>query len=136
MNPHGRMATLLLLSTLLAGACRGEMETGDAGLVLELAISPTPPAVGQARLIISLEDSAGAPVDGAEILVEGNMSHAGMAPVVDTAQAEGPGRYGIADFRFKMAGDWVLPLRATLPDGRWVQAGKATNVVGAMGGGR
>lgn len=136
MKPHGRMATLLLLSTLLAGGCRGEIETGDPGLILELAISPTPPAVGQARLIISLEDSAGAPVDGAEILVEGNMSHAGMAPVVDTAQAEGPGSYGIADFRFTMAGDWVLTLRATLPDGRWVQVGKATNVVGDMGGGR
>jgi hypothetical protein len=140
MTPLGRMAllpspVLFLLTVLLLGGCRGEMETGDSGLVLDVAISPTPPAVGPARLIISLEDSAGAPVDGAEILVEGNMSHAGMVPVVDTAQAEGPGRYGISDFRFTMAGDWVLTLHATLPDGRWVRNQKATNVVGAMGGG-
>jgi len=125
---------LLLLPLLLLAACRGEMETGDSGLALDVAISPTPPVVGPARLIISLEDSTGTPVDGAEILVEGNMSHAGMVPVVDTAQAEGPGRYAIPEFQFTMAGDWILTLRATLPDGRWVSAQRPTNVVGRIGG--
>ena len=128
------LPVLALLPGLLLASCRGEMETGDAELVLEVAISPTPPAVGQARLIITLQDTSGAPVEGAEIVVEGNMSHAGMVPVVDTAQAEGPGRYGISDFRFTMAGDWVLSLQATLPDGRWVRAQEPTNVVGGMGG--
>jgi hypothetical protein len=125
---------VLILLALLLGACRGEMERGDPGLVLDVAISPTPPAVGPARLIITLEDTAGAPVEGAEIVVEGNMSHAGMVPVVDTAQAEGPGSYGISDFRFTMAGDWILTLRATLPDGRWVRAVRPTKVVGRVGG--
>jgi hypothetical protein len=124
----------VLLFALLLGGCRGEMETGDAGLVLDVAISPTPPAVGPARLIITLKDSAGAPVEGAQLVVEGNMSHAGMVPVVDTAQAEGPGSYGISDFHFTMAGEWVLTLRATLPDGRWVRADRATKVVGRVGG--
>ena len=128
------LPVLALLPGLLLASCRGEMETGDAELVLEVAISPTPPAVGQARLIITLQDTSGAPVEGAEIVVEGNMSHAGMVPVVDTAQAEGPGRYGISDFPFTMAGDWVLSLQATLPDGRWVRAQEPTNVVGSMGG--
>jgi len=127
---------LLFLSLLLLAACRGsEMDRGDTGLVLDVVISPTPPAVGPARLIVSLEDTTGTPVDGAEIVVEGNMSHAGMVPVVDTAQAEGPGRYGISAFEFTMAGDWILTLRATLPDGRWTQSTKATNVVGRVGGG-
>jgi len=104
-------------------------------LVLEVAISPTPPGAGPARLIISLADSAGKPIQDAEILVEGTMSHAGMVPVVDTARAEGPGRYGIPEFSFTMAGDWVLTLHATLPDGRWVRREKPVNVVGGMGGG-
>jgi hypothetical protein len=111
------------------------MAAGDSGLALNVAISPTPPSVGPARLIISLADSAGTPLDGAEILVEGNMSHAGMAPVVDTALAEGPGKYGVSSFSFTMAGDWVLTLRATLPDGRWVQKDVPTRVAGGMGGG-
>jgi hypothetical protein len=115
--------------------CRGDAEdTGDPGLVLDVAFSPTPPAVGPARLIITLEDTAGSPVEGAEIVVEGNMSHAGMTPVLDTARAEEPGIYGIPDFEFTMAGDWVLELQATLPDGRWVRTAKPTNVVGRIGG--
>ena len=101
---------------------------------LDLGISPTPPAVGPARLIITLTDSAGTPVDGAQFVVEGNMSHAGMVPVIDTAQAEDPGRYGISDFTFTMAGDWVLTIRGILPDGDTVQVERATNVVGRVGG--
>lgn len=128
-----RIFLLLLLALSLAG-CRGEAETGDPDLVLDVAISPTPPVVGQARLIITLEDASGAPLENALIVVEGNMSHAGMIPVVDTARAEGSGQYGISGFRFTMAGDWVLSLHATLPDGRWVRAQEGINVVGGMGG--
>ena len=126
----------LILLPLILGGCRGEAETGDPGLVLDVAISPTPPVVGQARLIITMEDTSGAPMEDARIVVEGNMSHAGMTPVVDTAQAEGSGQYGISDFRFTMAGDWILSLHATLPDGRWVRVQERTNVVGGMGGNR
>lgn len=126
---------LLLFATLILGGCRGEPEMGDPGLSLRVAISPTPPAVGGARLILTLEDSAGAPLEGARVVVEGNMSHAGMVAVVDTAVAEGPGIYGISDFSFTMAGDWVLDVQATLPDGRWVRTRHPANVVGPMGGG-
>jgi len=115
---------------------RSTIDTGDTGLSLTVAISPTPPAVGSSRLIISLQDSTGAPLEGAIIEVEGSMSDSGVIPVVDTAEAEGSGHYGISDFRFTTAGDWILDLRATLPDGRWVRTMKATNVVGHIGGGR
>jgi hypothetical protein len=128
-------AILLQFFSVLLVGCRGEGEMGDPSLVLDVAISPTPPAVGPARLIITLEDSAGAPVEGARIVVEGNMSHAGMVPVLDTAVAEEPGRYGISDFTFTMAGDWVLSLEAILPDGRTVRTSRGTNVVGRVGGG-
>lgn len=132
--PDSGTVPWLLLALLVVGGCRGDMDRGDSGLHLEVAISPTPPAVGPARLIITLEDTAGAPIEGAEIVVEGNMSHAGMIPVIDTARAEGPGRYGIPAFEFTMAGDWVLTLRAQLPDGRWARIDQPTNVVGRIGG--
>jgi hypothetical protein len=128
-------ALVLLPPILLLSACRGEVDTGDPDLFLDLAISPTPPAVGPGRLIISLTDSAGAPVAEAEVVVEGNMSHAGMVPVLDTAVAEEPGRYGISDFTFTMAGDWVLTVQATLPDGRRARIDRPTHVVGQIGGG-
>ena len=130
---HGTLP--LLIPLLVLGACRGGFDAGDPGLALELGISPTPPMAGPTRLIITLHDSLGAPVEGAEIVVEGNMSHAGMVPVVDTARAEGPGRYGIDGFAFTMAGEWVLTLSATLPDGRQTRLQRGTTVVAPPPGG-
>ena len=134
VRPSHPLLSLPLLLTLALSGCRGDVDTGDPGLILDVTISPTPPAVGPARLIFTLADTAGTRLDGAEIVVEGNMSHAGMVPVLDTAQAEGGGQYGVDAFEFTMAGDWFLNVRATLPDGRWVQTQKATNVVGRVGG--
>ena len=120
----GPVSGILAFSVLLwfGLGCRGDIDMGETSLVLSVAISPTPPPVGQSRLIISLADSAGAPVEGAFIVVEGNMSHAGMVPVVDTALAEEPGRYGISDFSFTMAGDRsgvrLVQLRQQAQDGR------------------
>ena len=125
---------LALLVLLPLGGCREAEPPGDPSLILELGISPTPPAVGPARLIISLRDTLGNPVEGADVQVEGNMSHAGMTPVLDTAEAEGPGTYGIPDFTFTMAGDWFLTVEATLPDGSQARTVRSTKVVGRIGG--
>jgi hypothetical protein len=123
-----------LLGFALVG-CRGDPETEDLGYDFKVGISPTPPTVGPARLIISLHDPAGDPVEGAQVLVEGNMSHAGMVPVRDTAQSEAPGQYTVSAFTFTMAGDWVLDLTATLLDGTTVRTRHPTGVVGPVRGG-
>ena len=93
-------------------------ERDGLGVTVDVGISPTPPLVGPTRLLISLTDSTGTPVEGAEVQVEGNMTHAGMAPVFGTAQDEGEGMYVVPGFRFTMAGDWILTVRMTLADGR------------------
>lgn len=136
--PGGRASLALLALLTLSMACRGEGPGGDPSLVLQLGISPTPPAVGPARLIITLEDTAGTGIADALIVVEGNMTHAGMLPVVDTARMQSPGHYSVPDFGFTMAGDWILTLDATLPDGRRTSLQKASGVVSAVtpGGGR
>lgn len=138
---HSRSLLLvrfLLLSPLLCvalGGCRGDGVSEDLGYDFQVGISPTPPTVGPARLIISLHDPDGSPVEGAQVLVEGNMSHAGMVPVLDTAQAVIPGQYTVSAFSFTMAGDWVLDLTAILPDGTTVKTRHSTDVVGPVGGG-
>ncbi len=129
-----RSLLALCLPALLLPACRGEGGGGDPSLSLRMDISPTPPGVGPARLIIHLDD-AGAPVEGARIVVEGNMTHAGMTPVIDTARADAPGRYVVDGFRFTMGGDWILTLRATLPDGRWTEVRQDTRVARGPSGG-
>ena len=134
-TPSSAGLAFLLLPLLAFGGCRGEVQPGDPGLLLEVGISPTPPGVGPARLIITLRDTLGAPLEGAEVQVEGNMSHAGMTPVLGTAVPQGQGLYSVPDFTFTMAGDWTLTVTATLPDGRWTQLRAGTSVVGAPPGG-
>ena len=130
-----RWAGFALTSALLAlPGCRGSSPAQDPGLLLDVGFSPTPPAVGPARLIITLRDTLGQPLDGAEIHVEGNMSHAGMTPVIDTAVAQGSGTYSVPDFTFSMAGEWIVTVSATLPDGRRTVVQAGTNVVGAPPG--
>jgi hypothetical protein len=45
------------------------------------------------------------------------MSHAGMSPQFDEAKEIAAGRYQ-AHVEFQMAGDWVILVHVTLPDGR------------------
>ena len=54
---------------------------------------------------------------GARIKLEGNMSHAGMAPVFAGANEIEPGRYS-STMELSMAGDWNISVHVTLPDGQ------------------
>lgn len=59
----------------------------------------------------------GQPVENAEVRLEGNMSHPGMAPVFGDAREVAPGRYQ-APLDLTMAGDWFILAQITLRDGR------------------
>jgi hypothetical protein len=73
--------------------------------------------MGEATLNLYLEDAEGNPVEGAQIQVKGDMTHAGMAPVLRDFEEFGDGVYR-ADFEWTMGGDWILTLRGPLADGR------------------
>jgi hypothetical protein len=64
-----------------------------------------------------MTDGSEKPIPGARIRLEGNMSHAGMAPVFADAKEIGPGRYQTS-LKLSMAGDWQVLVHLTLPDGR------------------
>jgi hypothetical protein len=116
---------LVALALLLAlGGCGGRGQNGDAGqdrATITLRTDPATPTSGPARLIIHLTTPEGAPLTGARVKVEGNMSHAGMQPVNGEAKEQGGSDYVVENFRFTMGGDWVLIVRATLTDGTEVQ---------------
>ena len=105
---------LLLLLTLL-GCARGMQDLPDVGV--ELSIEPDPPQMGLATVTVILTGADGQPLQGAEIEIEGNMSHAGMVPVLGVARETAPGRYQ-AELEFTMVGDWFMLVRADLADGR------------------
>ncbi len=120
---HSALITILLAFLLLASAC-GRMqaarpEASAAGYTLSLAVQPDPPAMGHAQLLVTLTDPSGRPVDGAQVHVEGNMTHAGMVPAIADAKGSQDGRYAIP-FDWTMDGDWVVTVKATLPDGQTV----------------
>lgn len=107
--------TILILAMVMVGCQRGA-ESAD-GFTASLSVAPDPPRVGIAQVTVSLRDAAGQPVTGAQVELEGTMSHAGMTPVIAAATEDMPGMYR-ADLDFTMAGDWIIIVRATLADGR------------------
>jgi hypothetical protein len=119
------VATRAVLFLLLAGglaACRGG-QGPEAAFDVDLSVSPTPPAVGPARLVIRIsEPGEEVPIPGMSVQVEGLMTHPGMNPVTAAANATEDGRYRVDAFEFTMAGDWIVVVSASHPDGRSVRA--------------
>jgi hypothetical protein len=89
-------------------------------IVFEHQIAPSPPRTGSATVTLKLSDSAGKPINGARINLEGNMSHPGMRPVFSEARETESGRYE-APLEFTMRGDWFILFHITLRDGRKLQ---------------
>ncbi|HEV7902667.1 MAG TPA: FixH family protein [Pyrinomonadaceae bacterium] len=109
----------LSVGTMLAGCRKGAEAQTD--ILIAHEITPQPPVVGvTATVSLKVTDKAGRNVTGAKVKIEGNMSHAGMAPVFAEAGEVAPGRYQ-AHIAFSMSGDWVLLVDLTLPDGRKLQ---------------
>lgn len=104
---------------LALGACRARAEADTAPSVarLHLTVSPRPPAVGPARLAVTVASPDDKPITGAKLQVRGDMVMAGMAPVIATLTDQGNGQYTADGFRFTMAGDWILTVSGSLSDG-------------------
>ena len=114
------LLSLMIASSVLAGCQRASKQgqTDQAPDVsVALSVDPSSPAVGKAQVVVQLADTAGKPIEGATVDVRGDMSHAGMQPVMATATAGAAGSYP-ADFEWTMAGDWIVTVTAALPDGR------------------
>jgi hypothetical protein len=86
-------------------------------LGIDHEISPSPARIGPATVTLKLADATAKPVTGARITIEADMSHAGMSPQFAEAKETDPGLYQ-AHLEFQMAGDWVILLHVTLPDGK------------------
>jgi hypothetical protein len=84
---------------------------------IEHEISPQPARVGPVTVTFMLSDVSGNAITGAHIEVETDMSHAGMSPGFAEAKETEMGHYQ-AHLEFQMAGDWVILLHVTLPDGK------------------
>ena len=105
---------------LLGAAGCGAPPPERPPIEFDWTLRPDPPREGPATLTLNLTDSSGHPVSGADVEVEGNMTHAGMQPVFAEATEADAGQYTVP-LEFTMAGDWFLLIEATLPDGRSIE---------------
>jgi hypothetical protein len=101
---------------LILAGCQASPDPTDA-ISIEHKVAPQPLHVGVSTIDLKLTDAAGDPITGARIHLEGLMTHPGMRPVFSEAREAGPGRYQ-SSLEFKMAGDWIVLLQITLPDGQ------------------
>lgn len=127
-------AVLLVLSlTALLASCRppdAGSSARDAATSDSVAITielPPEPAVGPSTVTVRV-DRDGAPVEGADVEITGDMTHAGMVPVIRAAGEAAPGVYRADDVVFDMAGDWIVTADVTLPDGSTARQEAATTV--------
>lgn len=120
----GVLLRLVLLVSLLvlvvgfgaaAAACRSTPASANGSQVALRLV--TDKAVGPAAVEVSLRGSDGTPVGGAQVTLRGDMNHAGMKPVIVQMREVSRGTYLADDFKFTMAGDWLLTVEAALPGG-------------------
>lgn len=121
---------LTMLLALVLVACDPPTE-GDADprRPIAVALVESEARVGPATVEVCPQLD-GAPVEGATVRVVGDMTHAGMVPVVADAVAVGGGVYRTTGFLFDMAGDWVLSVDVTYPDGTERSASLTVSVAG------
>ena len=122
----GRCSAISVLPTflplaLLLIACEPPADRsahqGDGSVVVSLDL-PAEPRIGPSPLTLELTDREGDPIEGASVRVEGNMTHAGMVPVLVEARELGGGAYRADDFTFTMAGDWFVTATVETPAAR------------------
>ncbi len=111
-----------ILLLVLCVSMTGCQTSGEAQPVITLdwEIEPSPPRVGKATLNLTLRDSTGHLITGANVKLEGNMSHPGMKPIIANAEEIEPGQYS-AEMNFTMAGDWFVIVTTSLGDSTEVE---------------
>lgn len=110
--------TLVLLSIFVGGCRRSSSQNESASDVnMALAVDPAAPVVGSATLRITLTDTNDKPINDASLEIRGDMTHAGMEPILASVDASQAGVYEVP-FEWTMGGDWIVTVTATLADDR------------------
>lgn len=110
--------TILLVTVV---GCGPQIQTAaEAGINIELEVMGEQLSVGETTLTVKVTDSSGAAINDAALNIQGDMTHAGMTPVIrDVADGE-DGLYTVP-FEWTMGGDWIVTVLAVLNDGTEVE---------------
>lgn len=114
---HARHIMSLSFALLLLAACIAAPAAESSEGAMQVTLLP-----GEGDwLTVQLADAAGQPITDATVGLEGNMNHAGMAPVLadgvtDEADGAADGAYNVP-FQFTMMGDWIITVKVEHADG-------------------
>lgn len=108
---------VLLLLLTACGSPAAPTDNAD----IQITLLPVPAGEESNSLRVQLRDAAQNPITDATVTLEGNMNHAGMAPVfaepvTDADDGAVDGIYQ-APFQFSMLGDWIITVTAEQADG-------------------
>lgn len=125
---------ILFLTTLMLTACGGRIsqQSVDADVTIDLTAEAT--AVGPTVLEITVTDVTGAPINDATLNVRGDMTHAGMVPVLVEGVSHGQEGVYRVPFEWTMAGNWDITVEVVLPDGQTVSRQFDLTISGEMEG--
>jgi hypothetical protein len=107
---------LLMMTAVAAGCLAAACRRPSADVTVLWDVADTLHTGPSQRVRFALRDGARQPVRGATLTVEAHMAHPGMAPAVAAARETAAGRYE-ALLPLSMAGDWILVVSGSLPDG-------------------
>ncbi len=111
------LALSLLALSLAAPACADDatpVDTTTAELAISATLDPMPPTTGQHTLTITVVDEDGAPVEGATVNVDPQMTMHGHGSSETAVVAEdGAGVYTAFPVTFQMPGMWKVSVSAT-----------------------
>jgi YtkA-like len=102
------MKKIFLILLLAFTACAPK---SSSKLDVTLELSPSTPRIGKTNIVLKLERNKQL-LEGWNVNVEGNMTHAGMGTVDGAVIELGAGKYQVNNFDFNMSGDWVLTVTA------------------------
>ncbi|MFH1186003.1 MAG: FixH family protein [Chloroflexota bacterium] len=103
--PH----TLIVLSVLLA-ACGSPAPAGTAaGASVQIAVEtlPSPAAMGDVELVLTITDGSGQPIEGATVDVSADHTDMTGMTMGGAATEQGAGKYAITA-NFSMSGSWMM----------------------------
>jgi hypothetical protein len=113
------LALVSIIVLALASGCRESAQPTispqETGYNLDMSYEPDPAVVGASIVVVTVTDNDGNAVDVEEIVVRGDMNHAGMQPVIGTAAEGTDGVYRVP-FEWTMGGEWIVTVTATLTD--------------------
>lgn len=111
------LLTIVIFGLLSACGGRNSAQTNTKNYDISVEAGST--TVGKTDLMVTVKDQNGSAINNANVSIKGDMSHAGMQPVLGESSSATDGVYTIP-YEWTMAGDWFVTINVTFSDGSTV----------------